>query len=487
MYRQIGLTSTVDESLFGGPNDSHDLSRSKRRTVTGPIAPSAAVVSLEELRRIQNSSIILTDADIAAEKERQRLLKEEKQKRSKERKDRMRELEKRSAMLAKKSDFEIAEEAKKQALRESAGKQVDKNYDAVKLLDSMAQRAIAFTIRDQQLIEKKRLEQVEKEFDERMNMLIEIDRIKDIERREAEEKAKRAKRINDRTVINDQIAERERFRMLQLEAREQENQAMRQLMERYKDEDEAAAAKRRIEQEKSRIAVVKANEEAIRRKKEAREAEKREMEDILLYQAQKDAELAKREEEEAEIARAKKERQAKLLAQQEKAQNNAGKLDELRARRAAEEKERAERRKEKADAKKRKEDMKELLESRARQAADKLERQKAMKKQQEEELLLDLQYTTKMDERERREREAKIEKANEFRTSLMAQIDDRARARRNMPRDGDGSNIREELIREEAKLSAIRDRMVQDLEAQGVNSKYLSEMKNVDIGKILRR
>ena len=34
----------------------------------------------------------------------------------------------------------------------------------------------------------------------------------------------------------------------------------------------------------------------------------------------KDAELAKREEEEAAIEHAKKERQAKLLAQQEKAQ-----------------------------------------------------------------------------------------------------------------------------------------------------------------------
>ena len=48
-------------------------------------------------------------------------------------------------------------------------------------------------------------------------------------------------------------------------------------------------------------------------------------------------------------------------------------------------------------------------------------------------------------------------------------------------------NIREELIREEAKLAVIRDQMVKDLVAQGVNPKYLSEMRNVDIGKILKR
>jgi hypothetical protein len=43
------------------------------------------------------------------------------------------------------------------------------------------------------------------------------------------------------------------------------------------------------------------------------------------------------------------------------------------------------------------------------------------------------------------------------------------------------------LIKEEAKLKVIRDKMVDDLVAQGVNPKYLTEMKAVDIGKILKR
>lgn len=53
--------------------------------------------------------------------------------------------------------------------------------------------------------------------------------------------------------------------------------------------------------------------------------------------------------------------------------------------------------------------------------------------------------------------------------------------------EDEGSNIRTELIKEEAKLVTIRDRMVKDLVAQGVNPRYLSEMRNVDIGKILKR
>ena len=51
----------------------------------------------------------------------------------------------------------------------------------------------------------------------------------------------------------------------------------------------------------------------------------------------------------------------------------------------------------------------------------------------------------------------------------------------------EGNKFRQEMIREETKLAVIRDKMVRDMEAQGVNPRYLSEMKNVDVGKMLRR
>jgi hypothetical protein len=70
-------------------------------------------------------------------------LREEKEKKAKDRKDRMRELEKRAASLAKKSDMEIAEAGRKQAFREIANEQLDQNSDVVKLLTSMATRAAA--------------------------------------------------------------------------------------------------------------------------------------------------------------------------------------------------------------------------------------------------------------------------------------------------------------------------------------------------------
>jgi hypothetical protein len=85
--------------------------------------------------------------------------------------------------------------ARKQAIRDMAEKQIDNNFDVVKLLNSMAQRAAAFTIRDQQLEEKHRLELQQKEFEKKMDMMIELDRLKDIQRREEEENYKRSKRV----------------------------------------------------------------------------------------------------------------------------------------------------------------------------------------------------------------------------------------------------------------------------------------------------
>jgi len=455
--------------------------------VTGPLGPSSVVISADELMRIKYGSVIKSEAEIQADREYAERMKEEKDKLSKDRKDRMKVLEKRSQLLAKKSDVEVAEAAKKNAIRSQAEKKLDSNSDVVKLLNSMAQRAIAFTIRDQQLEEKDRLAAIEKEFDSRMDVVIEIDRLKDIKQREEESKFKQTKRVEDRKTINEQIAGRQRQRMLQLEAREQENQAMRGLMKKYESEDAITAANKAVVMEKSRAAVLLANDQAIQRKKAARDLEKKEMDDILVYQALKDQELSRRDEEEAAVMRTKKERQAKLLAQQEKAQNSQGKMDELRARRAAEEKERNERRREKADAIKRKESMNELLESRAKQAADKVERMKAHKKEADEAILNNFEYTKRMDEREADERRKKEHLTNDHKTRLQAQIEERERARRNENVIDVGSNLRQELIVEEAKLATIRDLMVKDLITQGINPRYLGEIRNMDIGKILKR
>ena len=416
-------------------------------------------------------------------------LKEEKQKVQRERKTKMIELGETAKRLAKKSDIEIAKEAKELALRNAAGELRDEDSDVVKLLRTFASRATAFTIRDLQLKDKEEREKQHEEYERRMDTIMEIDRLRDIERRENEEAEKRKKRFDDRKVITEQIQERERMRLIAAEAREQENQAMKNLMKKYEEEDLKKAERRKIESHKSRLQSLAMNEQAILRKKEAKLAVKKEMEDILIYQAMKDAELAKREEEEQAVEAMKKERQARLLGQQEKAMNKAGELDELRARRAAEEKERRERKKEYDEFMKKKNEMADLVESRLRQAKDKKEREASLAIFQEEEYRNALQHMAKAAEREEREANLKRESSHMHRVMLNKQIHDDENRRKLTRSDNldEGAKFRQDLIRDEAKFEIIRDKMIKDLISKGVNPRYLSEMKATDIGKILKR
>jgi hypothetical protein len=91
--------------------------------------------------------------------------------------------------------------------------------------------------------------------------------VKEIQAREAAEQAKVHKRLADRQTITDQIRERERQKLFSLEAKEQENMAMKQTMRRYEEDDRAKAERRQVEVVKSRIEVARENDAAIERKK----------------------------------------------------------------------------------------------------------------------------------------------------------------------------------------------------------------------------
>lgn len=145
-----------------------------RRIVKAPVPPSAVVISAHELLRIKNEAVIKSEAELAEEREQAQRQKEERERKARDRIARMKELEKRSASMTKKSDAEIAAEAKKQAIRDMAEKQVDQSSDVVKLLNSMASRASAYSIRDQQLEEKHRLQEIEKQIERRNDILVEV-------------------------------------------------------------------------------------------------------------------------------------------------------------------------------------------------------------------------------------------------------------------------------------------------------------------------
>lgn len=484
-YNKIANSSHIDESLFG----NQDKFKGTRKVVTGPIPNNSIVISQYEIDRLKKSAVILTEAQILEQNAHREAIKAEKEKKARDRKTKMIALEEVAKKNSQKTESQVIKEARDQAIKDMAEEKQIHGSDVVKLLSTLGTRAAAFTIRDVQKQDKVRREQVESEHERRLDMMMEVDRIKDLQRREDEENVKRSKRYEDRKVITEQIEERRRTKLIAAEAREQENNAMRKMVEKYAEDDRATAAKRQKEIERSRLEVVAANDNAIERKRGAAQREIDEMNDILRYQAQQDAKLALREEEEARREHAKKEAQAKLLASQEKSQNKQAEIDELRARRAVEARERKVREQERESARKKKAGLVELNHAREKQAQDKRRQQDSLKYLEVEEIEHARQYAAKMQMREEKEAAEKARRAAEHRGGIMDQIGegDARRARVRQLKAEEGSGNRANFITESTKLETIRQKMVKDLEEEGVNPDYLTEMKNLDIKKILNR
>mmetsp|Transcript_16397 Transcript_16397/g.30661 ORF Transcript_16397/g.30661 Transcript_16397/m.30661 type:complete len:489 (-) Transcript_16397:98-1564(-) len=480
-YRSTG-GGGVDESLFGsGPP--------KQRFRKDQLPSNAICISKADYEKMKVRSVLKSAADEEADLQKLEAIRAEKEKISRARKAKMMALEDEAKRKAKKSASEEISEARAQAIRKQAQEKIDQQNDLVKLLNTYSQRAMAFTIRDQQMADKHRRDAMEGEYEKRMDIAMEIDRLKELSAREKQENAKLSKRISDRSVIIDQIEARKKNKILQEEAREQENKQMLQTIKKYEEEDAVAAKKREEDIAKSRIEVIKANKASIEAKKNNKLREKEEVDMILAYQAKQDAKMRAREEEEDERKRLVNERQKRMLDNQTKTQGKQAEIDELRARRAMEEGERRARQSELWKAHKRKEDQISLNNARKQQQAEKAASiaREAATKQDEYESAVKFAYD--MAERERRERDAKDKKNEEFREILRDQIqkiEDGRMMHRN-DKEEEGRMIKKEMAQERIKLFAIRDKMVSDMKKKGIDDKYLSEMMGIDIAKLQMR
>ena len=401
----------------------------------------------------------------------------------------MRQLQAMSLLKDQTTASSLENEARAQAIRNAAAEKIDANNDVVKHLTSISATASAFTLRGKQLEEKQQRADQEREYERRMDILMEVDRLRDLKRREDEEREKLYKRHEDRKVITEQIDERHRMKVLAAEAREQENQAMLATIKRYEAEDARAAERRRLEVEQSRLEVVKANEAAIQKKLDAKLDERREVEEILLYQRRRDEEMKRREDEEAERDRAKIARQAQLLAEQERVINNADKRDELLARRFAEDKARREREKERAARMKKLDDARMLMASRERAAEDKRRVASQLKASEMYEVERAREYDAVIAQREQREQRAKYEAAVAHREGILRQVQELERQRVDLRTNkfAEGRALLQQEQSELAKYEGVRARMVRDSEGQGVDPRFLAKMRAVSVEKLIKR
>lgn len=481
-----------------GGNQEHDTRsatnsrldhNSVARRVKHEAGKPAVVVADADLARMKDETKIFTAANLEdleaereAELERQRLS-------AKARKEHMMKLSEDAARRAPKSAIEqIAEVEKRETLRRASALK-DQCHDTVKLMKTLGARAQAFTIRDQQLKVKESIDEERHVYDEKLNVLMEVERLEGLKRQEDVDERKQQKRFADRKVLEEQIAERQRQRMRESEQTAQEAREMLAKLQQQQDE---AAERERVKAERAHKTMdeIRAfNDDTQARKGELARQAKDEEERILAYQRKKADDTKRREDDEAQRRYDAEVRTAKLRSMQEKVANEKAEMDELRAKRAAEARERQAREADLALAKKHRAEMDELRQAREAQA---LHRQRArikeatLQKHEYESILTQVEAEKA---RVKQSVDAKHVASMGHRRVLQEQIEEKERGRKGAfaRTQEEGQALKREFADELDKLERIRLDEVGDLVTAGVNPLYLSEMKALDIERIRNR
>ncbi len=118
---------------------------------------------------------------------------------------------------------------------------MDDDLDDVKHMNQMVLYSKVVTIRDKQLEENKQLEKEYLEEQKKLDLMMEIERLKVLKEEEEREVRKHEARKQGAQVIIDQIQERTQIRLKEQEIRDKERVELLKNIERMRKEDEAAA------------------------------------------------------------------------------------------------------------------------------------------------------------------------------------------------------------------------------------------------------
>lgn len=436
-----------------------------------------AVVTRSEISRLQ-ASMLAGEVD----RDRQAAQKLEKQKQmeaSQARKERILAIdEQRAREGAQKAPHDLEEELNRTEHIKRSKRMMDEDTDEVKYMNKLMLYAKCVTIRDAQVEEKKAIKSEKKEEEKRLDMMMEMERLKALKMYEERE----SKRIEDRRkgagVIRAQIDEREQDRLRQLELKQQEQEAMLSHIEKMREEDSREAVRKREAARRLMEDVALANAEQIRLKTRQRETEMEEERRITEYLKEKerrDQEIA----EEQERVRNEKEREiARLRSLQERAQDKQAELDALRAKRAQESYEREWREKEKAEAQRVTRIHKDLGRARETQKREKetLLAEQALIENEEFERIIAVQRAEDEIERQKRvaEKEYRRSHAEELKEQIFRMEETKVKDRREFIEEG--SRLRKARAEELQKLDRIRVEKLRHLEQQGVPEKYRNEL-----------
>jgi hypothetical protein len=437
---------------------SKDELRDIRKKVETGQKTEAVVITREELERMKGSTKTQTKEQ---ESQQKRLLEEQKDQQlaaAKARKAKMLLLDKDRKNKMPDNEQQVLDKDKTETLLTKAQQMMDEEHDDVKHMNQMMLYSKVVTIRDRQKEEQKLLELEWVDEQKRLDLMMEIERLKSLQLQEEREVARKHAQIQGAAVIVDQIRERELERIKVQEMREREMLQMLRQTEQLKVEESKVTEAKKVRAARLMVEVEEANRRAMDSKEYKKLEEKSEEMKIVEYNRQK----AMREgEQQAELQRVKEEKEKdvqRLREMQEKAADRQSEIDALRAKRAFEESERLARDKERTELQKKQDVLAEMEEARQRQFMDRERRLAEQAKQERDEFLRIINKQKEIEEQEKRIEEEKKGVMKKHSTQIRGQIQQNEEKGKQDRLDylEEGKKVRQKIDDERKKIEAIK-------------------------------
>ena len=381
------------------------------------------------------------------------------------------------------SDIEKENIIEKNKIISKAKKYFDENEDVVKEMEKLAFYARVATIRNKQKAEHKIMEQNYKKKEEKLDIMMELQRLKDLKSQQDKERIKAKERKEGCLVIIDQMKKKELDKIKEKEQKEKEQKEILKHIKKMQDEDDAQNEKKRITKEKMVQEIVESNRISILNKQKQIAKEKEEDLKILKYNMEK----AKREEEELKekkrLQEEKEKEVQKLREKQERAADKMTELDTLRAKRAAEAAEREARIKEKAEMIKKKQILDELLQSNNRQKIQKRNQLAEQARQEQEEYERIIKNQLEEMEKEKRIEEERRRMRYENTKDLRKMIKLREEKEKLEEKEilEEGRKIRQTYDDWKRRMERIKQEKIQKLKDLNVEPIYIADLERYKI------
>jgi hypothetical protein len=322
-----------------------DVKAIKEKAVKGQQA-DAVVIKASELARIKDSTKVIGKQQEMDEKKRLAEEREREREAATTLRDKIKAFDQTRTKKLPPTVYQKEAKEKNETLLTKAEKAMDEELDDVKHMNKMVLYAKCATVRDRQLTEMRELEKAKKDEDMKVDLMMEVERLKALQFHEEREHVHRQAQHQGALVIVDQIKDREQQRVREQELKNKEQMQMLKQIEELQA-DEVKQQQKKLERAKQlMLEVEESNRQAISIKQETVTKEKEVDAKIADYNKKK---AQREEEQQAELKRLHDEKEREIQRLREKqlrAINKQAEIDELKARRAFEQSERQTREKE---------------------------------------------------------------------------------------------------------------------------------------------